>query len=797
MALSGTITGKADNTSYTLTCEWSATQSISNNTSTITANVYLKAPSGWSTDSSNWNCTINGTQVTSKKSAVVSSTKVLLGTRKWTVTHGSNGVLSTSISFSYSNGLSSAGTYTTKTGSGSATVTLDTIPRTSSFTLSSSSLNMGSAQTVTISRASSSFTHTVQYTFGSSTTTAATKSTATSISFTPPTSLASQVPSATSGTCTVKVTTYNGDTSIGSASKTFTLNVPPSIVPSVSVATTINNALGGLAIAGKSTVTVTPTGSGNTGSSISSYAYSGGGLSGTGSSKTTGTLSSGTHTFSVTAKDSRGRTATASKSITVYAYSNPTLSINVYRADSSGNKNGSGTYARAKLTYAISNPNNANVNAKQYKIEWKNTTATSYSVLKDWTTFTGGYTSTSDSILDLGGGWATTTSYDIRISIKDSYTTTSATQRISTIAAILDIEKSGIGIGKLHERGALDIQGTTYITGGALRFAASPSQYSRVGYYSSTESTNDGGDGIGCTFISNGSNNWFRLKDDGSITWKGLPVVVAGTSSLPIEALFFKNNTGVACLNKSGGTVWSLYVDSNNVTQVANNGYVTQLNGSTINATGSLVVKRSGAQFRARPAAEGQVVQVKFEDSSGNHKGYMGSPNGNYEMHIQSEVSSIYLRGKGIYCRNNGHTAYVPCYASAFTVNSESKWKKNINALGYNAMDLINQTVVYEYELKDNTDTRDVGKKTIGLVIDYETPEEIIIETEILDDREYGEGEEFIPGKVKQIDKGVDLYAMSSLAWKALQEKDAEIKDLQTRVGHLEALVKQLLEAKN
>ena len=100
MALNGTITGKSDNSSYTLSCEWSATQSIANNTSTITANVYLKAPSGWSTVSSYWSCLINGTQVTTNKSATVSSTKVLLGTRTWTVTHASDGSCSTTISFS-------------------------------------------------------------------------------------------------------------------------------------------------------------------------------------------------------------------------------------------------------------------------------------------------------------------------------------------------------------------------------------------------------------------------------------------------------------------------------------------------------------------------------------------------------------------------------------------------------------------------------------------------------------------------------------------------------------------------
>ena len=133
MALSGTLYGVCDNTNYELSCTWSATQSIVNNTSTITAKVYLKAPSGWSTDSSYWSCVINGETVTTNKDVVVGSTKVLLGQRSWTVSHNNNGSLSTTISFSYSNGLTSAGTYTTKSGSGSATVTLDTIPRVSSF----------------------------------------------------------------------------------------------------------------------------------------------------------------------------------------------------------------------------------------------------------------------------------------------------------------------------------------------------------------------------------------------------------------------------------------------------------------------------------------------------------------------------------------------------------------------------------------------------------------------------------------------------------------------------------------
>lgn len=96
----------------------------------------------------------------------------------------------------------------------SGTHTLTTIPRASS--VSATAVNLGSATTVSISRASSSFTHTLTYSFGSATGTIATKTSSTSVSWTPPLSLANQIPSATSGTCTITCTTYNGSTSIGS-----------------------------------------------------------------------------------------------------------------------------------------------------------------------------------------------------------------------------------------------------------------------------------------------------------------------------------------------------------------------------------------------------------------------------------------------------------------------------------------------------------------------------------------------------------------------------------------------------
>jgi hypothetical protein len=381
---------------------------------------------------------------------------------------------------------------------------------------------MGASQTVTISKANSSFTHTVQYTFGGVTNTAATKTGDAKVKFTPPISLATKVPNATSGTCTVKVTTYNGSTSVGSTSKTFTLKVPSNVKPTISLNTTYNNLKGGVLVAGTSTVTVKPTGSGAQGSSIKSYAYSGAGLSGTdtGAGKTTGALSAGSHTITVTVTDSRNRTNSSKVSFSVEGYSSPSVRATAHRCDSYGNAYNNGNRVKVRITYSISNMNNNNTNAKQYKIEYKKLSDSSYTTDINWTTLSS-YSATDFTVTLNNSSFSTSYSYEIKVSIKDSYETVSTVQKVSTSTATFNIEKNGVGIGKIYEQGALDIGGNVHITGGVIRFGGSPSQNSRIGYYSQAE---DGT--VGCTFISNGNNNWLRLNDDKTLTYCGTRVAL-------------------------------------------------------------------------------------------------------------------------------------------------------------------------------------------------------------------------------------------------------------------------------
>ena len=158
---------------------------------------------------------------------------------------------------------------------------------------------MGSASTISISRASSSFTHTLTYAFGNATGTIVSKTTSTSVSWTPPLTLAQQIPSSTSGKITITCTTYSGNTSVGSKSITVTLKVPDSVKPTMTslTATRVDGnvpSAWGIYVQGKSKATLKINGAAGTqGSTISSYSISGGGFSSTSSSFTTGFFNNG------------------------------------------------------------------------------------------------------------------------------------------------------------------------------------------------------------------------------------------------------------------------------------------------------------------------------------------------------------------------------------------------------------------------------------------------------------------------------------------------------------------------
>lgn len=169
MALSGSFY-KSIGSGYRLQIEWSATQNISGNTSTITAKLYLiSLSSAYYINSSATDrqakITISGdtnSPYPTPTAQLSGNQKKLLATHSYTTGHNADGTKSVGISGSYDlGGIRLSGT-DYGTVSTSATVTLNTIPRKSTLT-SEMSWRPPRAFPISISRASTSFTHDVKF----------------------------------------------------------------------------------------------------------------------------------------------------------------------------------------------------------------------------------------------------------------------------------------------------------------------------------------------------------------------------------------------------------------------------------------------------------------------------------------------------------------------------------------------------------------------------------------------------------------------------------------------------------
>lgn len=451
MASSGSFSGSICSGHYVLRVDWTQTKNISANTSTITANMYLV--NDWrlnvSGHASN-NCTIDGKSSDFTAPAINGTGTYLLGTASQTVNHNSDGSKSLTISAMYAIAATISGTYYSKIEA-SATITLDSIARASS--VSASNATMGSATTISISRASSSFTHTLTYLFGNTSGTIVTKTTATSVSWIPPLSLASQIPKAVTGTCTITCSTYNGSTLIGSKTCTLTLTVPASVKPTISSLTASRvdgdvPSSWGIYVQTKSKAKLTINGAaGSYGSTISSYSITGGGYTSTASSFTTGFLnSSGSIKFTATVTDSRGRvSAAATVTISVVAYSPPSFASYLsQRCLSNGTIDDDGTYIRGQVSYSYASCGGKNTVTR----------ATYYKKASDtaWTNASAAFS--SGTAFTFGSGKISTeTSYDIKYTLTDAFTTIAIQDIVSTAAVVMDFKQGGKGVavGKVSE----------------------------------------------------------------------------------------------------------------------------------------------------------------------------------------------------------------------------------------------------------------------------------------------------------------------------------------------------------
>lgn len=374
----------------------------------------------------------------------------------------------------------------------SQNLTLTNIPRSSTMTMPSSMV-MGRAYSFTVTKAVSSYQHSLLYSFGSSSGTAVAKTSSTTISWTPPTSLGSQIPSAVKGTLTLTLRTFSGDTALGDRSYTVDLSIPSNDAPTGTLTCSFDNSGNatirgwGVGVKGYSKISWSSSISGKWGATISAYSFSFGGYSASTASGTSSVLQSAVSSSqpSMTVTDSRGNKATIKASaMTVYDYAFPVFNSSIaYRANSSGTKDDSGTCVYKKISASYSSVGGHNGLTRRWRSRLKE---------GSW----GGYTTLSENTGSTTAGFEVSKSYEIELSIVDSLgSSRSIVYTIATSKIAYHIRKTGDMIGMLGygtKPDAVEIHGglhADYIYGTALANGTDLNSLKYCGRYYSTQSS--------------------------------------------------------------------------------------------------------------------------------------------------------------------------------------------------------------------------------------------------------------------------------------------------------------------
>lgn len=363
-----------------------------------------------------------------------------------TISHLNNGKKSIVITFSFNGKLDSY----YPNGTISKTVELPTIARKSSVTCADG--NIGSATTININRASSTFTHTLEYNFLGLTGTIATKTSSTSIGWTIPTSFYAKIPNANSGKGTITCSTYSGNTLIGTSTCTFNafvVNSNPTI--SGTVEDTNTSAIQATGNKNKliryiSNAKVVITATAKNSATISSVKVVNGSQTKTTSTSTINSVDSGT--FSLSCVDSRGLSASATITKTLVEYIKPVITgVILNRPSTTSNT------INASVQGLCFN-GNFGIGNNTFELKWRykkstETTWGSYTVVT--ATRTGNNFNFSG---ELGKNFSYTEAFNFEFVLSDYFMSNTYSATVTRGLPIIDIGKDDINVnGALNENG--------------------------------------------------------------------------------------------------------------------------------------------------------------------------------------------------------------------------------------------------------------------------------------------------------------------------------------------------------
>ena len=444
-------------------------QSITANTSTVNWRMTVSRTGSYYTYNNQGDSTLSlsldGQNVhSSRPTWHTSGEEYTLASGSSTISHNADGskTLPFSCTFNPNNGL-----HETITVSGNLGLTA--IPRSSSVSVSAGII--GSAVTININRQSSSFKHTVRYAWAGKSGTIATN-VDTSTTWTIPLDFANDIPNSASGTGTVFVDTYSGSTKTGTQSTTLTASVPANVKPTFTgiSLSDLNGAAQNLIPSGNtfiqviSNIKVAFNGAvGSYGSSITGYYAEivGKNQSTSSNGGSLGIMNyHGTIKIRASVSDSRGRWSdTKEVSVTVLEYFAPALSFSIART---GSTSSTLTVTRnAKIAPLAVSGSQKNSMTLTFKVARLGTT--NFQV--DTGPATGSWTSISNLVnsqANLAGNYLANQSWVVIGTLEDKFTSSSFMVNVATESVVLSYDKSGVGVNKIREQGALDVKGNIY-----------------------------------------------------------------------------------------------------------------------------------------------------------------------------------------------------------------------------------------------------------------------------------------------------------------------------------------------
>lgn len=444
-------------------------QNISDNSSQV--RVRLALTNGAHTFS-DYDCTASVTvdgqtlSWSGRPSMLSQNSSIMLIDRTVTIRHDNDGKKTFSLSATFSGGGGwSPGTLTINSNS----FTLSTIPRSSSVSVGAGVI--GGSVTININRQNPSFKHTVRYKWAGKSGTIA-SNVDTSATWSIPIDFANDIPNSASGTGTIYVDTYSGSTKTGTQSTTFTASVPGNVKPTFTGVTLsdVNGAAQNLIsnsdtfIQVISNIKVAFNGAkGTYGSSITGYRAEIVGKN-QATSSNGGSLGimnyNGTIKIRASVSDSRGRWSDAREvSVTVLEYFAPALSFSIARTGSTSSTLTATRNAKiAPLTVAGRQKNTMTLTFKVARLGTNAFAVDNGQATGTWSSIS----SLVNSQANLAGNYLANQSWVVIGTLEDKFTRTEFMVNVATESVVFSYDRSGVGVNKIRERGALDVRGDIF-----------------------------------------------------------------------------------------------------------------------------------------------------------------------------------------------------------------------------------------------------------------------------------------------------------------------------------------------